>query len=223
MTLDRFCIATTNETWNETFVTRDIDSKEKKAIHKMISVENVALYWTTVCRPLSQIIAHENFDNSLLWDSHMKSLVYRKSASSAQKETLLQMQQYLLLPPNMCSLKVIHRENHVDASAALPKIEITAEGLNLNLRLDRTQILQYNATSNTFRYLERQKLIALCRPDQRPSSGASARKWWHYAYMLVTGKTRSWNVSSVDEAIACFRMRDRYISLVKSSKKKVHY
>ena len=226
MTLDKFTIATTNDQWTETFISRDEKKTESVMIHKLIRIDNVAVYWNTVSIPLRLLPA-------LHWDRAMQSILYTnenraplasatpapvssqsyQDVDSSDRSAENSGQMYILVPPNRLQLKMIHCEN---GSETDPKLDLTIEGLHLELKLDRTQLIQVKQTAFMFGVLERQKIVALYRPAD--SALQDPKAWWKYAYMLVRGKGKSQYPSKVAEVLACFKARPTYITLVKRSK-----
>lgn len=69
ITLDTFCVVSTNNQWKETFVARDAHN-EFEPIHKRANLNNVGMYWCTDCAPLAKLPPNE-------WKDAMQSMTYR--------------------------------------------------------------------------------------------------------------------------------------------------
>ena len=89
---------------------------------------------------------------------------------------------YILAPPNNIVIKLIHAEKAVDLE---PLVDLTLEGLNLEFKLSKTQLAQIVLTLNAFYSLERQRLMALYRPEV--SVKQDPRAWWKYAFLVISG------------------------------------
>jgi hypothetical protein len=120
---------------------------------------------------------------------------------------------YLIPPPNKLEVKIIHTDNAQQSST--PKIDLSVEISSLRLDLDKVQYQQLMSTIRMFTELEKQKLVSLHRPAERPSK--APRDWWKYAYHLVSGKHASF-AKNVETVMLCCRHRAKYIKLVKNSR-----
>ena len=114
---------------------------------------------------------------------------------------------YILPTPNNLLVKLILSEKTSDTT---PKVNISIEVSNLNVKIDKIQYKQMMKTLENFAFLDRQKQIAVHRPTQRPTH--DPRGWWHYVFVLVRGKERT---NGFELMSKCLGARKRYILLLK--------
>jgi len=197
VSLGRFTVATTEWNWSKTFLSRDkVKQGEGLKIHKLINVENLAYYWEQVEVPLSTLAPRE-------WELAMMSLIFQDTVLAGSTD------KFILAPPNNICVKLIHMDK---SSEIEPKLDVTFEGLNLEFRLSKLQLAQIILTLNTFYALDRQKLVALYRPEK--SVKQDPRAWWKYAYVIISGKKGGF-AANVEEALLCHRYKASYIDLLK--------
>jgi vacuolar protein sorting-associated protein 13A/C len=227
ITIESISLATTDDDWNEAFVTRKNSSSSGitgTAIHKLGRLENIGFYWNTKSQALENLSASE-------WETAMQDLIYTSQPPSSanlkknkippkdltinkktKKSTDYRSLEYILATPNSLHVKIVHTEHPAEGE---PKIDVQIESSSLDLNLDKRQYQQLIGTTMVFNLLERQKQLALLRPVRRPTRDPTG--WWHYAYKLITGRTIS-GVSKIDQMMRCMKTRKRYITLVQKSR-----
>ena len=114
---------------------------------------------------------------------------------------------YILPTPNNLAVKLILSEK---TSEIIPKVNISIEVSNLNIKIDKIQYKQMMKTLENFAFLDRQKQIAVHRPTQRPTH--DPRGWWKYVIILVRGKEK---INNYELMSKCLGARKRYITLLK--------
>ena len=129
--------------------------------------------------------------------------------------TLNLVEEYLLSPPNLLSVKLVHQNNpsrHTDArygiylsfhivfylffliflffSKPTPysngRLDLLIEGVDLKFTISKVQFDQMLSTLGMIVTLGRQKLIALHRPIR--SVTLDPKAWWKYAFHIVSGR-----------------------------------
>jgi vacuolar protein sorting-associated protein 13A/C len=136
ITLDQFSIQTTNDMWVESFIARDAAKKKDIAINKLAKIDNISIYWNTSSPMIS--ILHPD-----IWEAAMLSMIYTKESALSPSSEIKN--QYVLVPPNNITIKLVHLENAKDTD---PKIDLTIEGVSFELHTDRAQLLQVRYTLN---------------------------------------------------------------------------
>lgn len=218
ITISSIALTTTDENWKESFVNRDTGKPGvDHRTHKLGQMENFGIYW---------IVDSEKFENltSVEWKARMQSMIYSSSTSS---ETVPAVsfpsspmtcsgantisKSYLLEPPNSLAVKIIERSH---CTSTTPKIDINIESSLIPFGLDKYQYHQLMSTFTMFQQMDRQKLIALNRPKERPTK--DPRAWWKYALKLVLGKDISAGEKMVT-MLKCKKYRNKYMQLVRQA------
>jgi hypothetical protein len=101
---------------------------------------------------------------------------------------------YLLAPPSSYIMKVAHRDRCSDNN---PKLDVLMESTTIPFQIDSDQFHQLRLVMQEFQDMDRRRLLIMRRPDERPKRGVSAKKWWRYAYHLLTGKHLSGDENKV--------------------------
>lgn len=205
ITLDTLSLSTTDEFWNEMFVSRSA----QHAIHKLGKVVNLGVYWNTN----SEECTHMTPEARESWLEH---LIYRASdrqsspsPNPSTTKSSVSSLNYLLAPPNSLLIKIAHSDKPGPDDAM---IDMTIEIPPFGITLDRLQYQQLMSTLVGFSRLARQKQMALYRPTKRPTR--DPKGWWKYAFLLVTGKEFC-VASKFDQFLQGLHYRKRYIELVK--------
>lgn len=230
ITLETVSLVTTDDKWVERFVD-EIKLLDATA-HKLGRMTNLGLYWSTRSdkfgsldpetweRAMQQCIYSASDSTNPLNPTGKSALtpekhVGRHSAPSTPKSSSKQSHsqsegiQHLLALPNSMTVKLTLTENPREN---VPKFDVEIDIAHLGFSVDEKQYRQIMATSARFGQLDRQKQMALHRPEQRPTF--NPRAWWHYAYKLVTGNELSFR-KKVDDMLLVLRSKARYIALVK--------
>eukprot|EP01038_Epipyxis_sp_PR26KG_P008440 gene8440-11417_t len=209
ITIDSLTLATTDENWLPKFVARDTTKKNtgvtEDLIRKLGELSNLGLYWKVDAKlPV--------FKTSIEWEEHMTSFLANISAISGSGSSSKERWEYILLPPNKISMKIVHRDASDENT---PKIDCEVECLGFDLRADRLHVQQFLSVQRFFGQLDRQKLMASYRPLLRPK--ADPKGWWKYAVRLVLGSDLA--ASKKFEMIhKCIMNRGKYIDYVKRDK-----
>ena len=169
ITFDKISISTTDENWKEMFVTRLNGSAE--AVHKLLRVQNFAMYWNTSSR---------SFSDAEDWEYEMKSTIFCDSSLEGFAHGDFT---FIRAPPNTFVAKLIHNDR---IGTKEPKIDLTIECTDMRLQLDKTQYGQVMSLMAMFKTLSRHKSMAFYRPEK--SAKQVPRMWWKYAYSLVSGR-----------------------------------
>lgn len=73
-TIEKLCLATTDETWTSRFVSRDINTRKETAIHKLGTMENFGVYWNKSSTQLG-ILRYDE------WEAHMFARIFHSPPS----------------------------------------------------------------------------------------------------------------------------------------------
>jgi len=164
-------VSTTNDEWVETFIDRE---STDQIIHKLASIKNTSLYCNANTDTFASLSVEE-------WKSTMQSLIFVDESTEAPKSL-----QYVLQPANMINLRVVHDARKLTGSN---KISITLMTHDFKFEISRDQLLQILETVRIFSMLERQLLLGMYKPRQRPTE--SPLLWWKYAVTLISGRKAS--------------------------------
>jgi len=203
VTLDELLIVSTDDSWNQHASEKASAAgggSSKVPKFKVASLKNMTAYWNTDATTM-------NGKGSLsgeVWEQAMAGLVYKEAIRDIQgggatvggptdgkgREDM----RYLLSAPNLVAVKLCDRSlvKPSKSAAALvvtepPVLDMSMDtGMQLNLALDSTQLLQICLVLDNFAATERSKFLKLFRPTDRPTK--DPRAWWIYAYRLVTGR-----------------------------------
>jgi molybdopterin-binding protein len=147
-------------------------------------------------------------------DAVVSNNAARTVSAEEEKEAQTQLM-YLIPPPNKLEVRITHTDN---AQGSTPKIDLSAEISSLRLDLDKLQYQQLMSVILNFQELEKQKLMSLHRPRQRPT--LAPRAWWKYAYRLVSGKHPHFK-KTVETILLCCKYRAKYIRLIKTARMRI--
>jgi vacuolar protein sorting-associated protein 13A/C len=174
ITLESFVVSTTNSNWEEMFVARD--GKKDSVVHKLSKLSNLLIYWNTKESELSKLEFNE-------WMNAMQSRIYSLVNNNYNTKVMNNME-YILSPPNLLVLKIVHNDNE----NAIPKLSTSIESMGLKLNIDKIQYQQAMMTLSTFSMLEKKQIILQYRPMHRPNQKlhGNVKLWWQYALRLVT-------------------------------------
>ena len=169
VTLHSFVVTTTDQNWQETF---HKSTDGVSIVHKLGTIENLVVYWNTHSEELSPL----PFD---AWMQAMNDLIYTRDSAPA-----LEHMQYLVCPPNVLTIKIIHN----DTPGAVPRVTACVESMDMVVKVDKHQYHQIMQTLEAHKTMEiRQRLIAH-RP--RFSARVCPKEWWKYAMLLLTQNER---------------------------------
>ena len=185
---------------------------EREPRYKIAALRNLAAYWNTDCEPLRRGTPA----NPASWEQPMAGLIYKQAIGDIQASDGEKLS-YLLAPPNCMHLRLADRSSCplTVLTRAEPRLDLEADQNSaLGLSFDSTQLLQLCLVLDSFAAAERQKMLILFRPLERPTK--DPRAWWVYAYRLVTGRDdmlmRSLSAATVK---TCLASRSRYVALAK--------
>ena len=194
ITLDNFQLRTTDSTWTESFVSRNLD----EALYKIAVMKNAGIYWSvdSKCRSLSSLSFKE-------WELTMEAMIYKEINMDQASELLLRKHlkihcethklNYVLSPQNRLSVKVVHKEHSLDMSK--PRFDISIQTTGLNVSLNRLQYHQLLILLENQKSLEYQQQLYAQRPSCRPIG--NGKLWWKYAYSLISGRPSGGSIIKV--------------------------
>eukprot|EP00624_Nannochloropsis_granulata_P000394 evm.model.NODE_11590_length_5021_cov_19.379805.1 len=206
-----FQVQSTNNQWEASFVSREEEKKragvkgQVPAIYKKIIMRGFAVYWNT--RSVLEL-------GGLPLDALLKEMSKYMEITEAQGggggreggrgggggEPLT----YIIRPVTL-TVRLTHNE---DGDPRLPLIAADIELPSLALAVRTEQYTQAMSVKNTFDKVQRMGLLLPFRPHK--SVKDDPRAWWHYAYFCVKKATAT---RGVDEVVAMFHKRRRYIEL----------
>lgn len=206
-------LSSANEFWKDIFDSTSNISDTKKSnaqadvissiIRKLGLIDSVGIYWNTnELNPLDSL-------NSAAWKETMKKHIFH----SLDKSSISSMLEYVLLPSNSLSAKIMMRQKSTNE---LPLLDLMIESSMIKFNFEKVQYQQLLGVIATFSQLERYKEMELYRPKIRPT--VDPKQWWKYAFKLVLGKDLSLVASPIDTMILCKKLRTRYMQLLKQNR-----
>lgn len=183
VTLEKIILTTTDETWSARFVKREVANKATTAVHKLGVVQNCAVYWNVSSQTF---VSSSNSE----WKSFMQETVFRSDSNSSFGFN------YILKPRNNLTVKITHREL---CNKDTPNVDVLVESSQISFAVSDVQYQQLMLLVKSFGELDRKKQASIYRPRNRPN--VDPKGWWHYAFMLVTGKDRSFAAKVMTSAL----------------------
>lgn len=188
VTLEQILLTTTDETWTAKFVKREVANKASTAVHKLGTVQNATVYWNVGSDSYVGV-------NNNTWKEFMHRTIYRNSEKSDTGFS------YMLKPPNNLQVKLIHREI---CNETTPNVDVLIESSLISFSISQSQYRQLMLLVKSFGELDRKKQVSSYKPHQRPT--VDPKGWWHYAYMLVVGKDRSFKAKVSYVCLQCMSL-----------------
>lgn len=194
--LESIKISTMDSDWKEKFVVREVDA----SINKFGDVSNFGVYWCPKTQPLPtlrtaweqhmlELIRHSTHSTKLKKKAMASTTTVSKTPNALEKRPRLEKDAdrddditYIIAPARQ-SIKIVHCNI---PTRTTPGLSLSFDISNVGIDLDYVQIRQMIRTGRKLMDFGVKKQMALSRPRRGPL--LQPRKWWKYAYALVTGK-----------------------------------